>query len=183
MLTFKFITRNVQRGFVCDDPSLSLERRPDTISNLMLVLWGASPLLIVIYFDSQLNAKWHKFSFWCFQFLILEFLIERNNYENHQIAVRRAWRNSAFLSHRYLLNMLCMHIVTMSVKMFAVAHRPHFFETCKPDTMENCTQGTFVSSYTCTNEQARIYDFYDASWSFFSGHAATCVYSCLFVSW
>lgn len=67
--------------------------------------------------------------------------------------------------------------------MFAVSHRPHFFETCKPDTLENCTLGTFVSKFKCTNDRLRRFEDFDVSMSFFSGHAATCIYSCLIVAW
>lgn len=83
----------------------------------------------------------------------------------------------------FLKLLINFSLVTMSTKFFTGAHRPHFFETCKPDAMMNCTTGTFVSSFTCTNTEALKWTVIDASQSFFSGHAATCVYSCLFICW
>lgn len=47
LISFKYLSRNVHRGFICGDPSLSLSRKPDTVTNVMLVAWGLSPLLIV----------------------------------------------------------------------------------------------------------------------------------------
>lgn len=62
-------------------------------------------------------------------------------------------------------------------------HSPHFFETCKPDALLTCTPGTIVYDFKCTNTDARFYNILDASQSFFSGHAASCVYSCTFIAW
>lgn len=87
------------------------------------------------------------------------------------------------MCHRYLIDSLLMQAVIQAVKFFTRSHRPHFLETCKPDMMLNCTLGTFVSDYTCTNKEANWYQITDASMSFFSGHAATCVYSCFFIIW
>lgn len=49
--------------------------------------------------------------------------------------------------------------------------------------MLNCTPGTFVYDYKCTNSDVRFFSILDASQSFFSGHAASCVYSCTFIAW
>lgn len=100
-----------------------------------------------------------------------------------QKCLKKSWRNAAFMSHRYFVDVLLMHAIIQAVKFFTRSHRPHFLETCKPDMMFNCTLGTFVSEYTCTNTAVNWYQLADASMSFFSGHAATCVYSCFFVIW
>lgn len=109
--------------------------------------------------------------------------MECKKMKNFQNTIQVVWQNFSYLTHRYLLDMLCMHIITMSVKFFASAHRPHFFETCKPDALLNCTLGTLVNEYSCTNKNVHRFEIYDASWSFFSGHAATCIYSTLFIVW
>lgn len=49
--------------------------------------------------------------------------------------------------------------------------------------MANCTFGTFVSEFKCTNTNESEVNIIDASMSFFSGHAASCVFSCLFICW
>lgn len=76
-----------------------------------------------------------------------------------------------------------MNIFMSAVKFFTVAHRPHFFDTCKPNTMFNCTIGSYVEDFKCTNTEEVRWKVYDASWSFFSGHASAIVFSSFFVIW
>jgi phosphatidate phosphatase len=94
-----------------------------------------------------------------------------------------SWRNAAYLSQRYLLDVFFMHIVIGAAKFFTASHRPHFFETCSPDKMFNCTLRALVREFKCTNTQESFLNIRDASLSFFSGHASTCVFACLFVCW
>jgi len=162
LITFQFLSRNVQRGFICGDPSLSLNRKPDTVSNVLLVIWGASPPLIL---------------------LISEMCFNYDKSVKFRVCMKKSWRNVAYLTHHYLIDMSLMHLLVMCAKFFTGSHRPHFFETCKPDKMFNCTLGTFVSDYKCTNTETNFLNIYDASMSFFSGHAATCVFSCFFIIW
>lgn len=115
--------------------------------------------------------------------MISEMCFNFVNLESFRFCIKKSWLNTAYLCHRYFLNILLMHIFMHSVKFTTGAHRPHFFETCQPDTMHNCTLGTFVGDYECTNKKASRVDIMDASMSFFSGHAATCVFSCLFICW
>lgn len=96
---------------------------------------------------------------------------------------KRSWRNTVYLCQRYFIDFVLMYIFMAAAKFFTGAHRPHFFATCKPDKMLNCTVGTYVNDYECTNSDMPIHHIMDASMSFFSGHAATCVYSCFFVCW
>lgn len=181
LFTIKFLSRNVHRGFICGDPSLSLSRKPDTIRNWMLLIWGTSPILIVRQLISiNLFSIDNSFRF---KLLISEIFFNFEEFDNIKLCLKRSWRNTAYLSHRYLLNMALKYILMVTAKFFTGSHRPHFFETCKPDTMLNCTLGTFVDDYECTNTEARKIQVIDASMSFFSGHASTCVFSCLFIVW
>ncbi|CRK99683.1 CLUMA_CG012993, isoform A [Clunio marinus] len=161
-ITLYFLSQHVHRGFICGDSSLSLTPRPDTISNALLVFWGFSPFLILFVWEFSsiyANSRTIKFS------------------------LKQSWKIVAFLCHRFFADMLLMHLVVVAAKFFTRSHRPHFFETCKPDKMYNCTLGTFVDSFECTNTEVGKIRKIDASMSFFSGHAATCVYSCFFIIW
>lgn len=40
-----------------------------------------------------------------------------------------------------------------------------------------------VYDFKCTNTDAKFFNIFDASQSFFSGHAASIVYSCTFIAW
>lgn len=61
-------------------------------------------------------------------------------------------------------------------------HRPHFFDRCQPDTA-NCTLGTLVSNFICTNHNLTKLQLRDVSGSFPSGHAALAVYFSAFMIW
>lgn len=50
IVSFKVMSRNIKRGFICGDPSLSLTRKPDTISDLAIVIWSILPVFIVNIF-------------------------------------------------------------------------------------------------------------------------------------
>jgi phosphatidate phosphatase len=86
-----------------------------------------------------------------------------------------------FFAQRYLIDLFLLNILVISIKLLTLAPRPHFFDTCKPDKLFNCTFGSFVSDFKCLNENDDEVE--DASWSFLSGHAAVFFYSCVFVIW
>lgn len=115
--------------------------------------------------------------------MIAETVFNFDSFDKFKQCLKKSWINTAYLIHRYLVDMLLMHIICHAVKYFTAAPRPHFFETCKPDAMANCTLGTYVGDYTCTNTDVTWISRMDASMSFFSGHASTCFYSCLFICW
>lgn len=103
--------------------------------------------------------------------------------DNIQVCAKKSWKNTAYLFYRYSIGLFLLHLMVFSAKFFTGAHRPHFFETCQPDKMLNCTLGMFVNDFVCTNTFEPRRNIMDASQSFFSGHAATCVFSCLYICW
>lgn len=115
--------------------------------------------------------------------LLCENFFNFESTDNIKKCLATSWRNASWMGHRYFLDILLMHIAVAAAKFFTAGHRPHFFETCKPDKMLNCTLGTFVKDYECTNTGESSLNVRDASLSFFSGHASTCVYACLFICW
>lgn len=115
--------------------------------------------------------------------MITEMIFNFTKIENVKICFKRSFKNAKFMSKRYLIDMIMLNILMFAAKYFTCGYRPHFFETCLPDRNFNCTLGTFVSNYTCTNTEASRFEIYDASMSFFSGHAAVSVFSCFFIIW
>ena len=115
--------------------------------------------------------------------MICEIIFNYETLDKFQVCLRRSWKNTAYLSHRYFIDMIFMYIIMSAVKLFTGAHRPHFFESCQPDRLSDCVLGTFVSDYKCLRTSEIRFNLDDASMSFFSGHASTCVYSCLFIVW
>lgn len=67
-----------------------------------------------------------------------------------------------------------------SAKTIVGEHRPHFFDTCLPDTNMNCTNGTYIFDFTCTNQNVSVIDKTDASRSFPSGHSSMSWFTALF---
>lgn len=68
------------------------------------------------------------------------------------------------------------------VKYWYAEHRPIFFEICKPSSF-NCTSGTLVTDYQCTNPNLSEKLRSTISTSFPSGHAALAAYFSTFVIW
>lgn len=115
--------------------------------------------------------------------MFLEMLFNYAKAESVHTCLKRSWENTAYLCHRYFIDMILMHIIISAAKLFTGAHRPHFFESCQPDKLSTCVLGTFVGDYECTNLAESKANIVDASMSFFSGHAASCVFSCFFICW
>jgi phosphatidate phosphatase len=115
--------------------------------------------------------------------LIGELIYNFKKCDNVKRDLQKCAKVVKFLGYRYLVDLLMMNLFMAAVKFFTGAHRPHFFETCKPDQMFNCTVGTFVPTFTCTNTEASKGDILDASTSFFSGHTSNSIFSCFFVIW
>lgn len=154
------------------------------MTNVMLVAWGLSPALIVSLFAIEVNGNRCLTNFYfIFKLLVCENFFNFEKFENIKKSAAKSWTITSYLFHRYAIGLFLMHVVVFSAKLFTGAHRPHFFETCIPDRMLNCTLGTFVNDFVCTNTKEKRFEILDASQSFFSGHAATCVFSCLFICW
>lgn len=115
--------------------------------------------------------------------MIAEIFFNFDSFDKFKQCLKKSWKNTAYLSYRYYIDLICLLVFCHAVKYFTDAPRPHFFETCKPDAMANCTLGTYVDGYTCTNTELTWFRNLDATRSFFSGHATVCFYSCLFMCW
>lgn len=115
--------------------------------------------------------------------MIAETIFNFDSSDEFKQCLEKSWKNTSYLFRRYLVDMVCLAVIIHAVKYFTHAPRPHFFETCKPDAMVNCTLGTFSNDYKCTNMEISWFKRIDASRSFFSGHSAVCFYSCLFICW
>jgi phosphatidate phosphatase len=93
------------------------------------------------------------------------------------------YENASSICHSYGIDLTLLHVFMFVTKMLTGSHRPHFFELCKPDALESCVPGTFISDFECTNAEVKHFRIYEASQSFFSGHAATFIYSTTFVAY
>nr|CAD7594122.1 unnamed protein product [Timema genevievae] len=83
----------------------------------------------------------------------------------------------------YLVGLVIVLIITVVAKLLIGEPRPHFLDTCQPDVAVNCTAGSYMPVFTCTNKNFTSWDTKDSTKSFPSGHAAISVYTALFLMW
>ncbi|KAF5297911.1 hypothetical protein FQA39_LY11896 [Lamprigera yunnana] len=146
-------TPDTRLGFYCKDPTISLPYKGDSVS-LGLILGGSvvGPLLLIAF---------------------IELYRERNFNKVWGIEIWNWFRD-------FMIGLVFNLVFTQVGKVLIGEHRPHFFDTCLPDTGLTCTPGEFVSEYKCTNEFYSNYIVSDSSKSFPSGHASVSVYTSLF---
>ncbi|KAG5680317.1 hypothetical protein PVAND_009829 [Polypedilum vanderplanki] len=151
----------VKRPFLCNDPKLSLPARQSTITGTVLFGWTLLAPLIII--------------------LICEFLSDRSETKSIGEKLSINWKKLSYLYRFYIINFAMQSVFVTVAKVTTGSHRPHFFETCQPDKLINCTANSYVFDFTCT--KTKISEFYlrDSSMSFFSGHAMYMTYSCFFL--
>lgn len=79
----------------------------------------------------------------------------------------------------YIFTWSIMLITLFFVKIIAGTHRPFFISACQPSSV-NCTIGTLVTDYTCTNPNLTPKVREIISTSFPSGHSCTATYFSIF---
>ncbi|KAF5280321.1 hypothetical protein FQR65_LT03130 [Abscondita terminalis] len=146
-------TPETKLGFYCKDPSISLPYNGDSIS-LFLVLGGSifGPLLLITAIELYISK--------CF---------------NKRLSTE-IW----FWFRDFMIGLIFNLVLIQVSKVLFGEHRPHFLDTCSPDTGETCQPGEFVPEYKCTNPLYSNYVIVDSSRSFPSGHASVSVYTSLF---
>lgn len=76
---------------------------------------------------------------WIVEFIFVEELEAGENRLRHRISV--SWRKALRCFKDYGINLVLMLLVMDASKVFIGEHRPHFLETCRPNTAVNCTVG------------------------------------------
>jgi phosphatidate phosphatase len=93
-----------------------------------------------------------------------------------------SWKNFKFLYLRFMINLAMNMFLVAFVKLTTGSHRPHFFETCVPDKLANCTANEYVDNYVCTNDKILgTFRERNTFQSFFSGHASLAWYTSFFL--
>ncbi|CRK90725.1 CLUMA_CG004418, isoform C [Clunio marinus] len=165
LIFIEFFVDNVKRGFFCGDKSISFKRQTDTISIKIVILYGLIPILVL----------------WIVEFIFIGELDESQRSLKHKLKL--SWRKAVHWFKDYGINLVLKLLVLDASKVLVGGHRPHFIDTCRPDTAINCTIGEFVADFKCTNEEVSLYSLRDSSRSFPSGHASISVYTSLFLIW
>lgn len=144
-------------GFFCNDYLFSHKYNGDTVTPVMLGI-GIGFLYPLIY-------------------LLVEYI--------RQIRLKNTFSQEVLLEFylyfkQFNIGMLLVGGATEIAKTIVGEHRPHFFYTCLPDGNFNCTNGTYIPTYTCTNPNSTFLDIIDASRSFPSGHSSLSWFAALY---
>lgn len=142
-----------KKGYYCKDPTISYVYTGDTVTLTILILVTFFLPLSVIGGVELTYGHMRK------RTIFLRFL--------------RWYRDS-------VIGMLLALLVVEVAKIIIGEHRPHFINTCAPDTEETCTKGEFVNNYECTRPTTRL--LIDSSRSFPSGHSAISVFMGIYLA-
>ncbi|XP_059177678.1 phospholipid phosphatase 1-like [Physella acuta] len=165
LLVVHLLGEPVTLGFFCDDPSISLPYRPDTVSQAWLMVGCFGGPLLVFSITETIRAA----------------LMARQS-QRMRTEIFSCVKSYAI----FLFGFAVTCIFTDTIKYSVGRLRPHFLDLCKPDFGKfNCTSehGTprYVLDYECTNTGVSDKLMTDSRMSFPSGHASTSVYSAIFV--
>ncbi|XP_055716410.1 phospholipid phosphatase homolog 1.2 homolog isoform X2 [Phlebotomus papatasi] len=150
-----------KRGFICGDISISFKFNGDTISTAMILSSIIIPFILM----------------W-----IVEAL--RGIGQSSRICL---WKRSLYISlnwyNKFLIGFSIHIAIIEAMKTLMGESRPHFLDTCRPDTAVNCTIGTYISDFTCTNTEVSAQLVNDSFRSFPSGHSSVGNFEGLFMAW
>eukprot|EP00096_Caligus_rogercresseyi_P014012 TRINITY_DN6563_c0_g1_i1.p1 TRINITY_DN6563_c0_g1~~TRINITY_DN6563_c0_g1_i1.p1 ORF type:complete len:283 (-),score=49.21 TRINITY_DN6563_c0_g1_i1:736-1584(-) len=157
----------VQRGFYCDDESLSYPYHPSTIPTYALYITGFGfPFIVILLTEATLGKLINDYV------LLIPYLR----------SVLKACIDFGFGAG---VSQCFTDIAKYSIGRL----RPHFFDVCRPD-FENldCSTRSYISNYTCMGNPELFHSpeeiktrVNDAHLSFFSGHASFSCQSVTFI--
>ncbi|KAI6183031.1 hypothetical protein M3Y97_00444600 [Aphelenchoides bicaudatus] len=158
-----------KRGFYCDDQSIRMPYKPNSVGVLELILYG-----LVVNF--------------CATFLVEGYRLQKPNlcdeiysrYEHNRTRVGRLIVRSTMYFGYSVVIILVVWTLTTATKYPVGRLRPHFIDICKPDIgYTSCNTTEYITNYTCTSGYFPLV-IQEARLSFFSGHSAISVASAVF---
>ncbi|GAB0098610.1 Phospholipid phosphatase [Sergentomyia squamirostris] len=150
-----------KRGFICGDPSINFKYTGDTIEDWLLV--GSMFIMVIPIWICE-AIKLRKIS-------------------NPKILWQQSMYMGIYWFNRYVIGATFHQAVLEAIKLMMGECRPHFMDTCRPDTGINCTLGEYIIDFTCTNLEDSQSFVTDSYRSFPSGHAALGFYEGIFLAW
>ncbi|KAJ3648836.1 hypothetical protein Zmor_020608 [Zophobas morio] len=147
---------NTKQGFICKDPKISHPFRGDTVT--------MTTLLITAYFGPIL-------------IITLVEMLKENSLK--KVCVGTVWN----YYKECLIGATLVLLITEVIKVVMGEPRPHFLDSCDPDANRNCTQGTLVFDYNCTNTGLSNFFRTDITRSFPSGHTSVSLFIALYCSY
>ncbi|KAG5675412.1 hypothetical protein PVAND_005320 [Polypedilum vanderplanki] len=167
-----------QRNFFCNDLSIMYPYKPDTITTLQLALVGVIVSVVFVFIVELI----HKFN---------------NSYkydddDDKESKILYKWNISPFIQNLYqyigllLFGISINQFITDGTKFVVGRLRPHFMDVCRPVLSNGLTckdldnWNTYISDYTCTNQDVSDWTLTNARISFPSGHASFSFYCSFF---
>ncbi|XP_029548061.1 phospholipid phosphatase 1 isoform X1 [Salmo trutta] len=150
-----------QRGFFCNDDSISYPFHPSTVTSNVLYGVGFTLPICSMVFGECLSVY-------------LKRIKSKSSFSNMYVA--RVYKSIGTFVFGAAMSQSLTDIAKYSIGRL----RPHFLDVCKPDwKLINCTAGTYIEDFTCTGD-ARLAN--EGRLSFYSGHSSFSMYCMLFLA-
>lgn len=149
------IIPNTRLGFTCKNPQISYPFRGDTVSGTVLLVTAFFGPIFIITLIEVLRVQSMK-----------------------KVCVGTVWN----YYKDCLIGATLVLLITEVIKVIVGEQRPHFFDSCRPDTNQYCHPGTFVLDYNCTNRDMSSFFESDITKSFPSGHSSISIFVALYCS-
>ncbi|XP_053393882.1 phospholipid phosphatase 1-like [Mercenaria mercenaria] len=144
------------RGFFCDDVTLSYPYKPDTVSASQLVLGGFAISVFVVVIVEVLRC------------------VDCKSKTSCQVKEDISYCMKGYAV--FLVGFVIEQFVVQVLKMQMGVLRPNFFDVCKPDFNRTFCPG-YITNYTCAGDEDQVRD---SRQSFPSGHASFSMYVAIF---
>ncbi|WAR23801.1 WUN-like protein [Mya arenaria] len=151
----------VERGFLCDDPTLSLPYRPETVSTSVLIIVGFSVSIGVVLLVELLNTA------------------DRKCHRPFQGADELGFCVRGY--GVFLVGFQLQQLIVEFVKNQLGSLRPNFLDVCQPQFNRSLCPG-YINEYTCIETEYGVDEIRDSRQSFPSGHASFSMYIAVYFS-
>ncbi|XP_041754903.1 phospholipid phosphatase 1 isoform X1 [Coregonus clupeaformis] len=150
-----------QRGFFCNDDSISYPFHQSTVTSTVLYTVGFALPICCMVFGECLSVY-------------LKHIKSKSSFSNMYVA-------SVYKAIGTFVFGAAMSQSLTDIAKYSIGRlRPHFLDVCKPDwKLINCTAGAYIEDFTCTGDTHMVNE---ARLSFYSGHSSFSMYCMLFLA-
>nr|XP_029512598.1 phospholipid phosphatase 1-like isoform X1 [Oncorhynchus nerka]XP_046190466.1 phospholipid phosphatase 1-like isoform X1 [Oncorhynchus gorbuscha] len=150
-----------QRGFFCNDDSISYPFHQSTVTSIVLYTAGFALPICCMVFGECLSVY-------------LKRIKSKSSFSNMYVA-------SVYKAIGTFVFGAAMSQSLTDIAKYSIGRlRPHFLDVCKPDwKLINCTAGAYIEDFTCTGDTHMVNE---ARLSFYSGHSSFSMYCMLFLA-
>ncbi|XP_051766450.1 phospholipid phosphatase 1 isoform X1 [Ctenopharyngodon idella] len=149
-----------QRGFFCNDESISYPFHTSTVTSTVLYTVGFTLPICSMIIGECLSVYLNR--------------IKSKSFCNSYVAcIYKAIGTFVFGA--------AMSQSLTDIAKYSIGRlRPHFLDVCKPDwTQINCTGGAYIEDFVCTGDSTKVNE---GRLSFYSGHSSFSMYCMLFLA-